>query len=143
MAAASATATASAAAASAAAVSAAAAVPAAAAAGKFLYARLQVCGVFLVEDKERRQTDVGELFLTERDFVRRCGLLQRQIRGRRAGRRGCATSHRQQPSSSQNRNRFRPCFRFGACFACDMVSPPISSNKMFELMINQPTPTPL
>jgi hypothetical protein len=104
MSAASATAAASAATATAA-VAATAAVPAAAA--SFFYAGLQVRGVFLIEDKESRETDVGELFLTERDFMGRCNLLQRQI-GRRAGRRGCATSHRQQPSGSQNRYRFRP-----------------------------------
>jgi hypothetical protein len=51
-----------------------------------LYARLHCRGVFLVEDIEGRETDVGEFFLTERDLVIRRHLLQRHIRSRRAGR---------------------------------------------------------
>jgi hypothetical protein len=31
-------------------------------------------GVFLVEDKERSQADVGDLFLVENDAVTRCGI---------------------------------------------------------------------
>jgi hypothetical protein len=38
--------------------------------------------VLIVENVERRQADVGNLFLAERDFVIRRGRLQRHIRGR-------------------------------------------------------------
>lgn len=43
------------------------------------------------------------------------------------------------PAAPRTGTAFDRRFRFGACFVCDMISPPISSNKMFELMINQPT----
>jgi hypothetical protein len=36
--------------------------------GNFL-THLRCCGVFSVEDIERRQTDVGDFLLTEKDFV--------------------------------------------------------------------------
>jgi hypothetical protein len=37
------------------------------------------CGVFLVEDIERRQADIGDFFFTERDFVTGVGTPRRHI----------------------------------------------------------------
>jgi hypothetical protein len=39
-------------------------------------------GVFLVEDVERRQTDIGNFFFTEEEFVMRCCVLHRHIHRR-------------------------------------------------------------
>jgi hypothetical protein len=45
-----------------------------------LFKSSQRCrSVFLVEDVERRQTDVGNFFLTEEEFVMRYGVLHRHI----------------------------------------------------------------
>jgi len=44
-----------------------------------LYASLERCVVLLVEDVEGRQADVGNFFLTEEEFVMRCGVLHRHI----------------------------------------------------------------
>jgi hypothetical protein len=57
-----------------------------AAASGYLDAQSRCRRVFLVDDIERRQTDVGELFFTEYDFMARRDLLQRKIRRRTAGR---------------------------------------------------------
>src|SRR5262249_34637541 len=51
-------------------------------------------GVFLVEDVERPQADVGDFFLTESDLGRG-GIPRRYIRGRNSGCRGCAARQRQ------------------------------------------------
>src|SRR5262245_37610866 len=84
-----------AAAAAAAAASAAPAAPAAAAAasGKF-FPKSGRSGVFLVEDVERAQADVGDFFLTESDLGRG-GIPRRYFRGRHSGCRGCAARQRQ------------------------------------------------
>ena len=94
-AAASAAASAAAAAASAAsaAAPAAAAAAASAASGK-LFAESGRSSVFLVEDVERPQADVGDFFLTESDLGRG-GIPRRYIRGRNSGCRGCAARKRQ------------------------------------------------
>jgi hypothetical protein len=47
-----------------------------------LYASLERCVVLLVEDVEGRQADVGDFFLTEEEFVMRCGVLHRHIHRR-------------------------------------------------------------
>lgn len=73
------------AAAAAAASAASAASAAAASASRKLYARLGCSRVFLVEDIERPQTDVGDFFLAESDFMTRYGLLRRHIRSRPTG----------------------------------------------------------
>ncbi len=80
--------------------------------GKFFaYARCR--GVFLVEDVERRQADVGNLLLTEKDFVMRQGILRRYVRRRSAGRRGCSTRQRQRhPGYSQHGYGFPPTVPF-------------------------------
>src|SRR6516164_10241014 len=84
-----------AAAASAAAASAASAAPAAAAAasGEF-FPKSGRSGVFLVEDVERPQADVGDFFLTESDLGRG-GIPPRDFRGRHSGCCGCAARQRQ------------------------------------------------
>src|SRR6516164_5429884 len=84
-----------AAAASAAAASAASAAPAAAAAasGEF-FPKSGRSGVFLVEDVERPQADVGDFFLTESDLGRG-GIPRRYFRGRHSGCCGCAARQRQ------------------------------------------------
>jgi hypothetical protein len=88
-------------AASAAAASAAAAA-AAATLGDFI-AKLGLCGVFLVEDVERPQTDVGDFLLTEIDFVTRGGILGRHV-CRRCGRCGRSAHERERHSGdSQHR----------------------------------------
>src|SRR5215471_14895079 len=86
-------ASAAAAAAAAAAASAASAAPAASAAaaasaasGKF-FPKSGRFGVFLVEDVERPQADVGDFFLTESDLGRG-GIPRRYFRGRHGGRCG-------------------------------------------------------
>src|SRR5262249_35063086 len=93
-AAASAAAAATAAAAAAAAASAApAAAAASAASGKF-FPKSGRFGVFLVEDVERPQADVGDFFLTESDLGRG-GIPRRYFRGRHGGCCGCAARQRQ------------------------------------------------
>jgi hypothetical protein len=70
-------------AASASAEAASAAATSASAAPSNLFKSSQRCrSVFLVEDVERRQTDVGNFFLTEEEFVMRCGVLHRHIHRR-------------------------------------------------------------
>jgi hypothetical protein len=44
-----------------------------------LYGTLERCVVLMVEDVEGRQVDVGNLFLTEEEFVMRRGILRRYI----------------------------------------------------------------
>jgi hypothetical protein len=73
-------------AASAAAASAAAA--SAPAAGSDLLAELSLCGIFLVKDVERRQADVRNFLVTEKDFVSWGGVLRRDIRRGSTGGRG-------------------------------------------------------
>ena len=72
---------------------AAAAAAASAASGK-LFAESGRSGVFLVEDVERPQADVGDFFLTESDLGRG-GIPRRYICGRNSGCRGCAARQRQ------------------------------------------------
>jgi hypothetical protein len=62
----------------------------AAAAASQLYAAARFRGVLLVEDVERRQTDVGDFLFTEGDLMTRCNVWQR-LRICRQGRRGCAS----------------------------------------------------
>src|SRR5262249_5190158 len=88
-----ASAAAAAASAASAAAPAAAAAAASAASGK-LFAESRRSSVFLVEDVERPQADVGEFFLTESDLGRG-GIPRRYIRGRNSGCRGCAGRQRQ------------------------------------------------
>src|SRR5215470_18137242 len=77
----------------AAAATSAAAAAAAAASGKF-FSESGRSGVFLVEDVERPQADVGDFFLTESDLGRG-GIPRRYICGRNSGCRGCAARQRQ------------------------------------------------
>src|SRR3974377_2374515 len=57
------------------------------------YALAELRFVFLVEDIERRQADVSDFLLTESNYRKRCGLLQRYIRCRCSC--VCAACHRQ------------------------------------------------
>src|SRR5215813_5557128 len=95
-------ASAAAAAAAAAAASAASAAPAAAAAAssKF-FPKSGRSGVFLVEDVERPQADVGDFFLTESDLGRG-GIPRRYFRGRHSGCGGCAARQRQRHADDSN-----------------------------------------
>ena len=61
-------------------------------------------GVFVVEDIESRQTNVGDFFLIES----KCAVRRRSIARRTNGRSGRAARQRQRPSDSQYRYRFRP-----------------------------------
>ncbi|MGC2410503.1 MAG: hypothetical protein WA441_11050, partial [Methyloceanibacter sp.] len=45
-----------------------------------LYGGLGCSNIFLVEDIERRQTDIGDFLFTESYFVARCGVLRQHIR---------------------------------------------------------------
>src|SRR5271169_2053699 len=72
---------------------AAATAPAASTPPGGLFAGLSRCCVFLVEHIECRQADVGNLFLTEVEFVMRRGVLRRNVRRCSTGRRGCCTGH--------------------------------------------------
>jgi hypothetical protein len=85
---------AAAASAAAAAASAASAAPAASAASGKFFPKSGRSGVFLVEDVERPQADVGDFFLTESD-LRRGGIPRRYFRGRHSGCGGCAARQRQ------------------------------------------------
>jgi len=74
-------------------------------------ARFPCRSVFLVDDIERRQADVGEFFFTEYDFMARRVLLQRQIRRRAAGRGrrdAYAAGEREQSGRSHNGHSLRP-----------------------------------
>ncbi len=70
-----------------------------------LYAALSRCRVFLVEQVERGQTDVGEFFFTEhRDRLARREVIRLNVR-RRHGRCGCAPHQRKtQPGCPQRRS---------------------------------------
>jgi hypothetical protein len=64
---------------------------------------------FLVEHVERRQADVGDFFLTEREFVTRLDVPRRNIRCRASRLRRCgAAGQRQQSSGSQHGDRPAP-----------------------------------
>jgi hypothetical protein len=97
-----------AAAAAAAATAASAAAPATAAAAtsaplRNLFPDVGRAGVFLVEDVERPQADVGDFFLTEHDLGE-SGIPGRRIRTRHGGRGGCSARERQRrDSDSYNR----------------------------------------
>jgi hypothetical protein len=69
-----------------------------------LYAALSRCCVFLVEQIERGQTDVGEFFFTEhRDRLARREVIRLNVRGRH-GRCGCAPHQRKtQPGGPHRR----------------------------------------
>lgn len=60
----------------------------------YVFAELVRSGIFLVEDIERRQADVGDFLFAESNFVTRYGGLQWYICCRR-GCGGCAACHRQ------------------------------------------------
>jgi hypothetical protein len=101
-AAASATATAPSAAATAASAAASAA-SAASAPLRNLFPDVGRAGVFLVEDVEGPQADVGDFFFTEGDLGQR-GIPGRRIRDRHSGRRGCPARERQRHAhDSDNR----------------------------------------
>jgi hypothetical protein len=85
---------AAAAAAAATAASAASTSPAASAASGKFFPKSGRSGVFLVEDVERPQADVGDFFLTESDLGRG-GIPRRYFRGRHSGCGGCAARQRQ------------------------------------------------
>src|SRR5215472_17156910 len=57
------------------------------------FADFRCCGIFFVENIERRQTDVGNFLLLESDFVTRCGVTRRYIFPRPTG--SCGRSVRQ------------------------------------------------
>ena len=59
------------AAATAATAAAAAAAATAASPPSHLFTKPRLCGIFLVEDVERPQADVGDLFLANKDFMTR------------------------------------------------------------------------
>jgi len=106
------TATTAATAATSAAASAASATPAAAATSTatsghlFTERRLEV---FLVENVERAEADVGDLFLAEGEPRPRCGILGRHVRDRTGGRRRCAARQRQRHANdSQRRHNVLP-----------------------------------
>src|SRR5262252_6393034 len=80
-----------------------AAAAASAASGKF-FPKSGRFGVFLVEDVERPQADVGDFFLTESDLGRG-GIPRRYFRGRHGGRCGCAARQRQRHADDSN-NRY-------------------------------------
>jgi hypothetical protein len=70
-----------------------------------LHAGLRCSGVFLVEDIESRQADVGNFLLAERNHRTRCDVLRGNIRHRRRGR--SAACHRQRhPGDSEHRQGF-------------------------------------
>lgn len=74
-------------------------------------ARFHGRSIFLVDDVERCQADVGEFFFTEYDFVGRRDLLQRQICRRAAGRGrrdAYAAGEREQSSRSHNGHSLGP-----------------------------------
>jgi hypothetical protein len=65
--------------------------------------------VFLVEHIKRRQADVGDFFLTEKDFLTRSGILGLDVRSRSSGGRGCSTCERQRHAGdSQYRQGLAP-----------------------------------
>lgn len=68
-------------------VTAATAVAATAAASDELHAGVGFADVFLIEDIERRQSDVGDFLLTESEFVAISGAPRRRIHCGRAGQR--------------------------------------------------------
>src|SRR5262249_53069472 len=83
---------------------AAAAAASASATAGVLLAEPRRAGVFLVEDKERSQTDVGDFFFAERN-LRRNGIMGWRIRGRHRGRRGRTARQRQRrEGGSDNRH---------------------------------------
>src|SRR5262249_61830604 len=70
------------------------------------FAEARRSGVFLVEDVERRQADVGDFFLTESDLRPR-GIPRRYIRRRHGGCCGCAARPGQRhPHDSPRRESF-------------------------------------
>src|SRR5437868_6957564 len=72
-----------------------AAAASAAAAARFLYqAAPSGCQVLLVEEIERRQTDVGDFLFTESDRMSRYKVRRRREVRRRYSRGGCAPHHR-------------------------------------------------
>ena len=87
--------------AAAAAASAASAAPTASAASGKSFAKSGRSGVFLVEDVERPQADVGDFFLIEGDLGRG-GIPRRYFRGRHSGCCGCAARQRQRHADDSN-----------------------------------------
>jgi hypothetical protein len=71
------------------------------------FAHLRFRDVFLVEDIERRQAHVGNLLLTEKDFMGRREILRLDLRCRSAGRcRCCARQRKCNPGESQHGQGF-------------------------------------
>jgi len=88
---------------------AASAASAATAALGLLFAEPARPGVFLVEDKERPQADVGNFFLIESDFGNPCGVLRLYVCRRRTECCGSAARQRQRHADdSQRRYNFLP-----------------------------------
>ena len=86
-----------------------AASAASAASGDDVLTKLRCFGVFLVEDIECRQADVGDFLLIESDFVTRGDGLRRYYHCRPSGCCGCAARQRQRhPDGSQYRYSFLP-----------------------------------
>jgi hypothetical protein len=126
-----ATAATSSAAAAAAAAASAAAAPSAATAARILLAGARRWGVFLVEDVERPQADVGDLFLIERDLGRG-GLPPRCILGRDGGRGGCTARQRQRHADgSHHRHNFFSTGSLRSLLRTWHVGPPMPSGKCF------------
>ena len=91
--------------AAAAAASAASAAPTASAASGKSFAKSGRSGVFLVEDVERPQADVGDFFLIEGDLGRG-GIPRRYFRRRHSSRRGRTARQRQRHADDSN-HRYR------------------------------------
>jgi hypothetical protein len=64
-----------------------------------LDARRQLRESFLIEDMERGEADVGELFLAQSDFVIRCTFLRWHLRGGPTGCRRCTAGERKRQCS--------------------------------------------
>src|SRR4051794_21775314 len=68
-----------------------------------LFAGPSCAGILLVENKERAEADVGDLFFTESESGSRCGILGWSIRNRPGGRRRCAARQRQRHANDSQR----------------------------------------
>ena len=83
---------------------------------------LRCSGVFLVEDIERRQSDVGDFFLTEGDDLTGCRVLQRCIHCRSADRCECSAVHRRRhPAIPNTDTALLRRFPFEEHFSCDIA----------------------
>ena len=86
--------------------------------------------VFLVEDVERPQADVGDFFLTESD-LRWGGIPRRYIRRRHSGCRGCAACQRQRHTDNpKHRYGFLRIFSLRSTFRLrHSLSPPTPASE--------------